>query len=139
MVDKRPLALFDEEPPQRKYARVFNCRKSDLVDRQIGDRRSMNSAERSLRGPLLYLPGGYLLTGLRVERGRTLIGCATDRKDFYHQSRVSRARSKTNCLPFVFHREDFAGSIALAELDALKKPQSIDKYFGKQTSVLLSP
>lgn len=35
---------------------------------------------------------------------RKLIGLASDRKDFYHQAKVTRQRAASNCLPFSFPR-----------------------------------
>ena len=114
------LALFPDPPPGGATCRVFNCYKNDQVDRQIGDRRMPNLAERSLQGPSKSLPGGYLLSSLHVPRGCHLLGSATDRKDFYHQARVSRERSHTNALPFSYPRSTFDGTEALHQLEEIE-------------------
>ena len=82
------LDLFDEPPPENHPCRVFNCLKDERCDRQIGDRRSQNALERSVRGPSRFLPGRYLLTSLHCPPGSVLYGSITDRKDFYHQASV---------------------------------------------------
>lgn len=115
------LALFPDLPPGGATCRVFNCYKNESQDRQIGDRRMPNMGEFSLQGPSKHLPGGYLLTdSIHVPRGCTLFGSATDRKDFYHQAKVSRERAHSNVLPFSYPRSAFAGSSALDILVGLK-------------------
>ncbi len=111
------LALFPDLPPGGATCRVFNCFKNADVDRQIGDRRMPNFAERTLQGPSKHLPGGYLLTSIHVPRGCTLYGSITDRKDFYHQAKVSRQRAHSNVLAFSYPRSAFEGTDALAELE----------------------
>lgn len=122
------LALFPDLPPGGATCRVFNCYKNESQDRQIGDRRMPNMGEFSLlQGPSKHLPGGYLLTSIHVPRGCTLFGSATDRKDFYHQARVSRERAHSNVLPFSYPRSVFAGSAALdflVGLESSKKDKS---------------
>lgn len=119
------LDLFDEPPPENHPCRVFNCLKDERCDRQIGDRRSQNALERSVRGPSRFLPGGYLLTSLHCPPGSVLYGSITDRKDFYHQASVSRSRSHTNQLPFSYEPELFLGDPAL---DELLRRTSFKKY-----------
>ena len=108
---KRLLALFDGPPPVGHGCRVFNCFKSSVVDRQIEDRRSPDHAERRIRGPY-----HLLLTSLHVPTGCFAAGSKTDRKDLYHQARVSKARAHSNCLPFSYPRSLFRGLPALEEL-----------------------
>ena len=115
------LALFPDLPPGGATCRVFNCFKNATTDRQIGDRRMPNFGERSIQGPSKHLPGGYLLTSIHVPRGNTLYGSITDRKDFYHQARVSRQRAHSNVLAFSYPRSSFEGTEALAEFDALER------------------
>ena len=79
--------------------RVFNCYKSEKIDRQIGDRRGMNQLEGYLPGPSRSLPCGYHLGVLEADpRKETLVACISDRRDFYHQIAVSPSRSTSNKL-----------------------------------------
>ena len=126
---KGRLALFDRPPPGNHRCRVFNCFKNAEVDRQIGDRRAVNASERHLRGggPSKHLPGGYLLTSITVPRGFYAAGSITDRKDFYHQAKVSSSRAHSNCLPFEYPRSLFAGLPALRELETLEAEKKGDR------------
>ena len=99
------LALFPSGHATGLARRVFNAHKNSEVDRQIGDRRWFNASECHPRGPSTFLPSGHLMTSLHCPRGRKLVGCAADRKDFYHQAKVSRERAHTNVLPFEFEAE----------------------------------
>ena len=96
------LAMFPSAHPTGLACRVFNAHKNEDVDRQIGDRRWFNAAECHPRGPSACLPAGQLATSLHCPRGHKLVGCAADRKDFYHQAAVTRERALTNTLPFHF-------------------------------------
>ena len=77
--------------------RVFNNFKSDLVDRQIGDRRGRNSVEARLTGPSSSLPAGVDLADLwispKLQRFSINI---TDRSDFYHQFWSTENRAISN-------------------------------------------
>ena len=110
------LALFHKPPPGELFCRVFNAHKSSQIDRQIGDRRWTNGQERHPRGPSASLPSGSLMTSLHCRRGHTLVGCASDRKDFYHQAMASRERAHTNVLPFSYDVMNFEGTEALKVL-----------------------
>ena len=84
-------------------SRVFNSYKDESRDRQIGDRRLANSAERHLPGPSRSLPPGFLLTAIEVQRYKQQVtGFCSDRKDFYHQFSVSPERAASNSLPFCY-------------------------------------
>ena len=97
------------------FSRVFNAFKSESQDRQIGDRRIPNSRERHISGPSRFLPPGSLLTTISVPRfSHGLLGSVTDRRDYYHQARVTSQRSQSNLLPFPFSREELRGTKALA-------------------------
>ena len=50
------LALFHEPLAKNLYCRAFNARKNESVDRQIGDRRWVNGADRHPQGPSALLP-----------------------------------------------------------------------------------
>ena len=113
--DKNGLLWLARKPIcEGHFSRVFNAHKSDTVDRQIGDRRIPNSRERRLDGPSRHLPPGFLLTNLQVAPFREqVIGSVTDRRDFYHQAKVSASRAESNMLPFRFSEEELADCSAL--------------------------
>ena len=121
------MALF--EKPAAYSSRVFNTYKNAEVDRQIGDRRFMNGGEYHPRGPSADLPSGVSMTSVHCPRGMKLVGCASDRKDFYHQAQVTRSRASTNMLPFAFPESWFQG---FDELDVLyrelREPTSREKH-----------
>ena len=110
------LALFSQPHPSQLACRVFNAHKNETADRQIGDRRWFNSTERHVYGPSKFLPAGPSITSIHCPKGKRLVGCASDRKDFYHQSLVTRERAITNVLPFEFEAVSFRGSVAFEEL-----------------------
>ncbi len=83
----------------------------------IGDRR-LNAGERSLVGPSKNLPGGYMMTSMHCPRGSSLYGIVTDRKDFYHQAKVTRARAESNSLPFSYDAALFQEDEAFKRLEA---------------------
>ena len=94
--------------------RVFAAYKSEVADRQIGDRRGVNSLEGKLHGPSRLLPPGHLLINLTVPAGMVAVGAVTDRSDFYHQAAVSAARAETNVVgPRMTVRDVEAGTGAL--------------------------
>ena len=137
------LKLFPAPPKDELFCRVFNNYKNETQDRMIGDRRFVNHAEYAIRGPSARLPQGYMITSLHCPPGYVLYGAITDRKDFYHQSKVTNERALSNCLPFAFDRDDFADTLALRELAAHdKKPRYSrslhgDRYGMPQRSVLV--
>ena len=117
-------------------SRVFNNYKNKDVDRMIGDRRLMNAGERHLCGPSKNLPAGYMITSIHCPRGSVLRGIVTDRKDFYHQASVTRARAESNALPFSYDAVHFKGDDALERLrrhlDGLVGPRHlVGDMYGK--------
>lgn len=109
------LRLFRGPLQDGHSCRVFNAHKSNVVDRQIGDRRVPNAREFSVDGPSRHLPPGFLLTNLRVKPlQQRLRGSITDRRDFYHQAKVSEARANSNLLPFQYQADELTGCVALA-------------------------
>ena len=136
------LCLAYQQPSGGLVSRVFNNLKNEQFDRQIGDGRLMNSGERSIQGPSRYLPGGYLMTSLHVAPGCKLVGAVTDRKDFYHQSMVTRQRAESNCLPFGYNTADFEGDPALEDLRRYTgslsggREKVGDRYRGKPRGLL---
>ena len=90
------------------FSRVFNAFKNEGQDRQIGDRRIPNARERHIDGP------GSMLTTLSVPRfSHGVLGSITDRRDYYHQAKVTRQRSQSNLLVFPFSRDELRGTQAL--------------------------
>ena len=94
------LGFTDSYVDEWQKVRVFNCRKSDQVDRQIGDRRSLNLIERSLPGPSADLPIGSLLCNIVLGTKSVLCAAITDRRDFYHQIMITPQRAESNAVGF---------------------------------------
>ena len=113
--DSRGLLFLCPQPlVPGHFSRVFNAFKDRDRDRQIGDRRLPNMHEYHIDGPSKNLPQGSQLTCLRIPRfTHNLRGSMTDRRDFYHQAKVTPERSQSNMLPFAFPRLDFQGTRAL--------------------------
>ena len=114
------LELLRPLPPSDSFARtcrIFNAFKSEVLDRQIGDRRPANRSEYHLSGPSKELPQGHLLTALQLDRYReTIRGFVSDRKDYYHQVRASAQRCDANRLPFAYPAFFFQGTGAMNRL-----------------------
>ena len=110
------LKLFKTPVCEGHFSRVFNAYKSPTTDRQIGDRRIPNSRERAIDGPSKHLPPGFLLTNFRVvPYKQQLFGSVTDRRDFYHQVKVTDERARANMLPFSYKAPE------LSDLAAFEK------------------
>ena len=95
------LHLHREELDPNSYVRIFNAYKSELADRQIGDRRGANALESRISefGPSSRLPAGYDIAELSLDpRRESLVIYITDRKDFYHQFWVSDCKAIGNSL-----------------------------------------
>lgn len=119
------LRLHEAPYTEGAYVRVFNCHKTALCDRQIGDRRFGNHSERHLGGPSRHLPQTPLLTALHVAPGGGLRGSVTDRRDFYHQCRVTSERAASNLVPFSFPVECFRNTSALEELAERRRGEKV--------------
>ena len=141
---KNLLRLFRSPLKDGHFSRVFNAHKSEICDRQIGDRRLPNPHERGIDGPSGLLPQGYLLANLRIEPFRQqVLASVTDRRDFYHQAMVTSPRSRSNMLPFKFKEDELIGLTALglaqeAEASSKKGRRPRDETgdgFGKQHRV----
>ena len=78
--------------------RCFNCFKSSDQDRLIGDRRGRNQLESSIPGPSRFLPTGPSLAVLEVPISSTVVICATDLKDYYHQLKISERKARANAM-----------------------------------------
>ena len=99
-----------------RYVRVFNNYKNETCDRMIIDRRGQNFAEAALHGPSRDLPSGVALLQLSpVMWDEVVVGCITDRKDFYHQFGVTKMRSAKTCLFPPFKLSSFRGCAAYDE------------------------
>ena len=97
--------------------RVFNCYKSAVADRQIGDKRGRNQIEAYLPGPSRSLPTGPNLAALEVDPLRQKLSiCLSDRKDFYHQFKVSTSRAESNAMWPPLKLADFVGTQAYERL-----------------------
>jgi hypothetical protein len=125
--DSKGLAeLFDSPIEENMFCRCFNAFKDLTKDRQIGDRRMVNMSEMAFDGPSKFLPPGPLLVQLKVRRFREkLVASITDRRDFYHQAKVSLERCQSNLLPF---------SYALDELQDLKALEKFCSRADEKTS-----
>ena len=135
------LALFTEPHETNLGCRVFNAHKNDQVDRQIGDRRWVNGCEMHPTGPSRFLPGGPTMTSLRCPTSMKLVGCASDRKDFYHQAYVSRERAHSNVIGIEFKKTDLLATQAYADLLATlnvssSRETSGDRYGMKPKPIL---
>ena len=127
--DARGLLALFSEPPELA-CRVFNAHKSELVDRQIGDRRFPNGAELHPRGPSYYLPSGPTICSIHCPRGMCLRGSVSDRKDFYHQAAVTRARAFSNCLFHSFPVSEFSSSQALQTMYSIECAPTKREFHG---------
>ena len=108
------LRLYHEPLVEGHFTRVFNAFKDQHNDRQIGDRRIPNSRECAIDGPSAFLPPGFLLASLQVQKWKEALRCSmTDRRDFYHQARVSMSRARSNMVPFSFPYQKFSGFAAM--------------------------
>eukprot|EP00438_Fugacium_kawagutii_P005252 Skav228634 [mRNA] locus=scaffold204:32195:36586:+ [translate_table: standard] len=93
------VAHFDPRGEERpgELVRVFNTYKGPHGDRQIGDRRGRNSVELKVRGPSRWLPAGPDLQDLHANpKTQKLAISITDRKDYYHQIKVTKAKALAN-------------------------------------------
>ena len=111
------LHLRRGEVDPQVQSRVFNSYKNPEKDRQIVDRRLVNKSEMHLAGPSAFLPAASLLSALSVPRfTHHCKAFISDRKDFYHQAKVSDARAASNALCFAFQGSELQGTRAFNEL-----------------------
>eukprot|EP00435_Cladocopium_sp_Y103_P058885 s1903_g20.t2 len=96
------LLLHQEEVDTRadfELVRIFNAYKNEENDRQIGDRRGRNAIEAVVKGPSNNLPAGSDLCDLVVDPTHQVLAIAiSDRKDYYHQIKVTRRKAICNTL-----------------------------------------
>eukprot|EP00438_Fugacium_kawagutii_P004823 Skav226390 [mRNA] locus=scaffold1631:67277:74756:+ [translate_table: standard] len=129
------LELFSEPVEAGDFCKVFQVYKSAEYDRQIGDRRLVNAKEYHVSGPSKHLPPGPLLTQLHLRRWKDrLLGSVTDRRDFYHQCKVSLSRAQSNMLSTPFPLSRFVGTQAHANFLSrnLSKPKKDRVEIGDQ-------
>ena len=104
-----PASCGHEE--QWALTKVFNNRKNETTDRQIGDRRGANFCEGRLSGPSRSLPTAATILQLcPVRYKQALVGSIADRRDFYHQFWTTDQRSATNALFPVMSLKDVEGT-----------------------------
>jgi hypothetical protein len=100
--DSKGLLLLHRDELQKREdfekVRVFNAYKSSTTDRQIGDRRGRNAVEMVTRGPSSHLPGSHLCDLLVDASSQRLCISISDRKDCYHQIKVTSRRAVCNTL-----------------------------------------
>ncbi|CAE6973303.1 unnamed protein product [Symbiodinium natans] len=136
------LYLSFEQKQPRELTRVFGAYKTDLHDRQIGDRRGANGLEGRVRGPSRELPPGHLLTCLTVPRGSKLVGASTDRADFYHQAKISASKIEGNATGPPFRLRDLEGTKTLSsvrEIAAVSLRSGVSSAEAFGASCLVSP
>ena len=125
--------------------RVFNCYKGPLQDRQIGDKRGRNQIEAYLPGPSRSLPSGHHLTVLEADpSSEKVVVCMSDRKDFYHQLKVTQSKAETNVLWPPLKTSDLVDTKAYQNLTARlqegkkRKPrEAAGDYLGDRALPLL--
>ena len=116
---KNLLALYPESKRPGLFCRVFNCFKNADCDRQTGDRRIPNLVELHVDGPSRFLPQGHQLVLLSIPKFTQRVrGSKTDRRDFYHQAKVTDARAQSNMLSVAFPSSAFSQTHAYAALEA---------------------
>ena len=110
--DVQGLLVIHREPQKPFWlTRVFNNYKDFDTDRQIGDRRGRNFSENRLSGPSSMLPSGSDLTDLLLvdPRRQCIRIYCTDRKDFYHQFKVSYDKAVANSVGPPLSLDSLAG------------------------------
>lgn len=117
--DVRGLLFLRDEPLPSDETdlsmRFFNCHKNISADRMIGDRRAMNFVEGTIPGASRCLPSALLLANLELKPNSEKVSIyISDRKDFYHQFKVSRERASSNALWPLIHRSDLEETFAFA-------------------------
>eukprot|EP00438_Fugacium_kawagutii_P011579 Skav215976 [mRNA] locus=scaffold1856:11743:18721:+ [translate_table: standard] len=120
------VAHFDSRGIERpaELVRVFNTYKGPLHDRQIGDRRGRNSVEQKVLGPSRWLPAAPDLQDLMVDpQTQKVYMSVSDRKDYYHQIWVTKARALSNTVGPGIPTEWLEGTSVWPELLRMQKKQ----------------
>ena len=134
------LRIFPvENGPDHEWAmaKIFNNRKSETTDRQIGDRRGANFCEGTIAGPSKTLPtAASVLQVCPARFSQCLVGSIADRRDFYHQFWTTDQRSATNAVFPVMALKELEGTIAhgtfMRTFGAEKKKRSARHVAGDQ-------
>ena len=88
-----------EESAMHLSMRFSNNYKNPTTDRMIGDRRARNYVEGRLVSTSRCLPSAQCLLDLEISaRHQRLSICASDRRDFYRQMKVSEQRAASNAV-----------------------------------------
>ena len=97
--EKGLLLVHDEMVHQDSFVRIFGAFKDASVHRQIGDRRGQNHRECKLSGPSHDFPSGCDLCELAVDPVTQNVSISiSDRKDYYHQLKATRAKAIANTI-----------------------------------------
>ena len=93
------LYIHDRDIHPNSPVRIFGAYKDDSCHRQIGDRRGQNSLESKVKGPSSDLPSGVDFSELYIDPRTSRLSLATsDRKDFYHQLKVTESKAIANTI-----------------------------------------
>ena len=93
------LMVHREDIPLDSLVRIFGALKSSEVHRQIGDKRGRNAMECKVPGPSSDLPSGVDLCDLYIDPSRSsLLLSITDRRDFYHQLKITQQKAIANTI-----------------------------------------
>ena len=119
--DNRLLVLHDRPVDPKSFVRIFNARKDEHQDRQIGDRRGANGQEAKIRGPSASLPAGSDLCEIYCNPVFEKLQISiTDRKDFYHQVMISKEKAWRNTLAPAVSVSEVSSTFAYAQYLASK-------------------
>ena len=79
--------------------RIFGAFKDSHTHRQIGDKRGQNALESKVVGPSVDLPSGCDLAEIYCcPKTSKILLSITDRKDFYHQPKITQSKAITNTI-----------------------------------------
>ena len=108
--------------------RFFNNYKAADCDRMIGDRRRMNWREGRIPGVSRALPNAHMLSVLEVcPRLQRVSVCISDRRDFYHQFKVTEERAASNAVWPLLKSEDVFELRAFDDFNRRSKRQRYDR------------
>ena len=100
------LYIHDEDIPAQSLVRIFGALKDRTTHRQIGDKRGQNARESRVQGPSKDLPAGPDFVDLFVDASKdSLLLSVTDRRDFYHQLKITESKAITNTIGPAIPRE----------------------------------
>ena len=118
----------------------FNNYKNADCDRMIGDRGLRNWFEAKIPSVSRGLPTASVMSVLEVgPLHQCLRICAADRRDFYHQFKVSSQRAATNGLWPLLKVSDLEGTQAFASWQRLEQGPYVRTKHGDQFGRLEGP